>query len=357
MRTPSFRRPRTPLGASTLLGVALLAGSPSCKKSADDAASGHAADAAAGGVEDVTIRVEADKSRILQEESALKARQRDFESEKARLERERAEIEEKKATVSQADRASREKLEAAERALTEQQKALRDRSDSFEAERSKLETEKSQLLERISKMTQTKGGLTLEQREEAIARRERDVAQREKDVAAREREAARGLADVGKLLDEVRGGVAGRGAGSAKAGLTPSAANAAATRSSLNKVERSIHVKMDGKGILLDDLPPTVRDLSNAAAAASKSNDYPAAQEALTQMQQAVDAIAINHAFVQAKMARINRQFEDKKVTVDEAKQKKIQGLLAEASDSFSDGRYDRANKKINQIFSLLQGK
>ncbi len=45
-------------------------------------------------------------------------------------------------------------------------------------------------------------------------------------------------------------------------------------------------------------------------------------------MQQAVDAIAINHAFVQAKMARINRQFEDKKVSVDDSKQKKIQGLL-----------------------------
>jgi hypothetical protein len=337
-----------------LLGLTLCVTSVACHKKGDGAA--EESGDAAGGVEDVTIRVEADKSRILQEENALKARQHDFETDKARLERERAEIEEKKATVSQADKASREKLEAAERALAEEQKALKEKSDKSEADRAKLEAEKTELLERISKMTQTKGGLTLEQREEAIARRERDVAQRERDVAQREREAARGLADVGKLLEEVRGGVSGLKA-TALTKAPPSAASANATKATVTKVEKGVHARMETKGILLDDLPPTIRDLSNTAAAAANGHDYAAAQDALAQVQQTVDAIAINHAFVQAKMARINRQFEDKKVSVDEAKQKKIQGLLAEASDSFSDGRYDRANKKINQIFGLLQGK
>lgn len=333
-----------------------------CKK---DAEHGGAQDAnASGGVEDLTIVVEADKSRILQEENALKARKEDFETERANLEKQRAEVAQRLASISQSDKTQRERLEAAEQSLADQQKSLRSRSDTFESERAKLEAEKNQLLDRIGKMTQTKGGLTIEQREEAIARREAAVALREKEVAARESAAARGLADIKAVLDEVKEDAAGIGKGASSAAAAAAAAAAAnagisgpPSKVTVAKLEKQIHTKMDTKGILLDDLPPSVRALSSTATTSSTSHDYASAQDSLAQMQQAVDAIAINHAFVQAKMARINRQFEDKKVSVDDGKQKKIQGLLAEASDSFSDGRYDRANKKINQIYALLQGK
>src|SRR5688572_13344008 len=62
--------------------------------------------------EDLTIVVEADKSRILQEEQALSQQREAVESEQDRLKRERQEVEEKLATLSKKDRKTREKLEA-----------------------------------------------------------------------------------------------------------------------------------------------------------------------------------------------------------------------------------------------------
>ena len=346
-----------------LVALWLVLGAAACKKG--DAAKADAAQEDNGNVEDVTIVVEADKSRILQEETALKTRRQEFETERARLEREREEIAEKLNSISKKDKSQRDKLESAEKELNDQQKRLRDRSESFDSERAKLEQEKSKLLERIGKMTATKGGLTVEQREEAIARREAAVAQREKDVAKREAEAARGLGDIRSMMEEVRTGVSAAKAAAAQAPAAAparSSSNAGgepATKVSVVKQQKSIKSKMEAKGILSEDLPATVRDLDANAGSAVSSKDYASAAEAFSQLGQAVDSIAINHAFVQAKMARINRQFEDKKVgnSIDDSKQKKIQTLLAEASDSFSDGRYDRANKKINQIYGIMQAR
>ena len=345
-----------------LVALACGLGLWGCKKG--DAAKADAAQEDNGNVEDVTIVVEADKSRILQEETALKARRQEFETERARVEREREEIAEKLSSISKKDKSQRDKLESAEKELNDQQKRLRDRSESFEGDRAKLEQEKSKLLERIGKMTATRGGLTVEQREEAIARREAAVAQREKDVAKREADAARGLTDIRSMMDEVRTGVSAAKAAAAQGAAAPqprssTAGGEPATKVSVAKQQKTIRSKMDTKGILGEDLPATVRDLDANAGSAVSSKDYASAAEAFSQLSQAVDSIAINHAFVQAKMARINRQFEEKKVgnSIDDSKQKKIQTLLAEASDSFSDGRYDRANKKINQIYGILQAR
>lgn len=71
---------------------------------------------------------------------------------------------------------------------------------------------------------------------------------------------------------------------------------------------------------------------------------------------QSVDATPINHAFVEGKMARINRTVGTSSAKLDGANHKKVQNLLLEATDAFSDGRCDRANKKINQICALLPG-
>ena len=349
------------------LALGLTAGACSKKTPVNSAGSASAKgdDDTPDSTEDLTIVVEADKSRITEEENALTARKQDFETERARLDREKTEIAEKLSTLSKKDKTQRDKLENEERRLTDQQKVLRDRSDSFESERTKLEQDKSRLLDRISKMTQTKGGMTIEQREEAIAHREKEVAQREKDVARREAEAGRGLQEVGKLMDEVRSGMASiknapvQVVTAAAPAATGGSSGAPASKASVTRLEKTIHTKMDQKGILTDDLSPSAHDLEATAIAAISNKDFAAAQDALSQLGVAVDSITINHSFVQAKMARINRQFDDKKLGagMDDTRQKKIQSLLAEASDSFSDGRYDRANRKINSIYAVLQPK
>ena len=309
-----------------------------------------------GDVEDLTIVVKADKSRIQQEENALRARRADYDAERQRLERERGEIADKLSTLSKKDKTQREKLEAAESDLAARQLQLQMRAESYESERAKLEEEKSKLLERIGEVMQTKGGLTMEQREQAMAQREREVALREKDVGRRESEAAHGLQEIAKLVEQLREEIASN----KTSRLAPTAAAPVATvsRAAVLRLQHQVRQKMDTRGILPDDLPTTQRSLDSSAAGAITSHDFATAQDALTQLSQAIDGIIVNHTFVQAKMARINRQFEEKKRTAwDESQKKRVQGLLAEASDSFSDGRYDRANKKINQIYALLQGR
>jgi hypothetical protein len=325
------------------------------------------ADEADGDVEDLTIVVQADKSRILQEEAALQVRRNDFETEKARIERQRSDISEKLASISKTDRTQRDKLEQAEQRLTTEQRQLRERAASFDGERTKLDQEKTLLLERIASLTQQqapKGGLTPEQKEEGVVRRERDVAVREKEVARREAEAARGLTNVELLLGEVRAALAANKTvvEQTVSSMMPQVARPAVStvsRAQVLRQQRQVHINLNNKGVLLEDLPAPMRDLESTANAALQNKDYAAAQESLSTLSQALDATPINHAFVQAKMARINRQFSDKKLgkNMDEPRQRKIMGLLGEASDSFSDGRYDRANKKINQIYTLLQNR
>ena len=132
--------------------------------------------------QDLTIVVEADKSRILQEEQSLQQKRATFEEERERLAREKSDIEQKLSTLSKKDKRQREELEQQQKRLADEEKKVRERQASFEGEREKLEEEKSKLLERISKMTATRGGLTIEQREQGIAQREKDVAEREARV-------------------------------------------------------------------------------------------------------------------------------------------------------------------------------
>jgi hypothetical protein len=52
-------------------------------------------------------------------------------------------------------------------------------------------------------------------------------------------------------------------------------------------------------------------------------------------------------------MARLNRAITA--TQLDEDTKKRVLGLLAEVSDAATDGRYDRANKKANQIVTVLR--
>lgn len=318
-------------------------------------------DAVDGGdeaVEDLTIVVEQDKSRILEEEAELQKRRQSVQAERARLENERVDVARKLASLSKKDRKQRQRLEQAEKQILSEQRKLQQKLSSFEGERDKLAQDKTRLLERIARLTQTKGGLTLAQREELIGERERDVARREAQLARRERAVAEREAEVGvrltdaeRLLSGLKTGV-GRGV---PAPGGPSSSAATASRSSVLKLQRDVRQTMQSKGILTNDLPPSSRPLDGQAAQAIRAKDYASAQQSLTSLQGVLRTIDINQAFVQAKMTRMNKVYQGAVAKLNEGQQKKVLGLLDDVSDSFSDGRYDRANRKINQIYAMLR--
>lgn len=340
--------PQTP-GGAYLLAIFLLATMTACESEQEGQPEAE--------VEDLTIVVEADKSRILEEEAALSHERQEVESARDKLLKEKQEISRKLASLSKKDRKQREMLESEQSRISREEARLRDRQRSFEAERLKLEREKNQLIERIASMTASKGGLTIEQREARIAQREREIARREREVAERENALAKREAQASATLQELTGVLAGlREGGVTKTVIVnnaPPSASASATRSQAQKAQKALRNKMDAKGILMDDLPPTAKSVYEQGNNAMAAKDFGDAVAAFEQVQAIVDGIAINQSFVQGKMARLNRAITQTKL--DDDLKKRVQGLLAEVSDAAADGRYDRANKKANQIATALR--
>ncbi len=312
-------------------------------------------------VEDLTIVVEADKSRILEEEEALDSKREEVQNERDRLAREREDVERRLASLSKKDRKTREKLEGERKRLDKEEKRVRDRARKFEAERTKLAREKTELLQRIATLTKRgQGGLTIEQREAQVGRRESNVARREEAlakreaaIAGRETQASQTLQDLNGLLASLKGGGMSKTVyvSSPAASAGPTAANA--TKAQAQKAQRAARSRMDTKGILMDDLPPTAKTLFKQGGQSIGDKDYGEAVAAFGQVSTIVDGIAIDHTFVQAKMGRLNRAMANKEL--GDKDNQKVQGLLSELSNAFADGRFDRANKKANQIATVLK--
>jgi len=315
----------------------------------------------AEGVEDLTIVVEADKSRILQEEQSLNEKKEAVDQERERIEKERSDLEKRLATLSKKDKKQRDKLESDQARLEQEEKKLRERMHGFDTERTALEAEKNKLLDKLAQATQSKGGMTVAQREDLVARREKDLSRREvkvveqeKEVAKLQTDAVRSLQEINKLLSDLQ---AGGGRTTVVAAPAPTGSSGKATRASVQKLQKEAKTKMETKGILVADLPPAARDLDKTAKTAVGASDWDAAHQALTELSATVDAMKIDLGFVQGKFARINRSYPKEKIQqLDEKKRKQVLTLLDEVSDAFSDGRPDRANRKINQLSRLLEG-
>lgn len=137
--------------------------------------------------------------------------------------------------------------------------------------------------------------------------------------------------------------------------LTSIIVAAAQPPATTKKIRRQIDQLMRAKGILIIDLPPA------ALSVLSPSDDEPGAKppkptpQQLNEVLTVVRAILIDNVFVQVKMTRINRMFHERAKNVTPDERSRVERLLDQISDGFSDGRYDRANKKINQLYKLLK--
>ncbi len=166
---------------------------------------------------------------------------------------------------------------------------------------------------------QIKGGLTIEQREQAIAQREQRLAQREqtvalreKDVTRREADAASGLQEVQKVVGELHEEITQIRTSRLSAPAAAPASASSSNRAVALRLQHQVRQKMEMRGIVLEDLPSTLRSLESGGSSAMGAKDFGAAQDPWAQLNQAIDGITVDHAFVQAKMVRINRQFEEK---------------------------------------------
>jgi DNA repair exonuclease SbcCD ATPase subunit len=297
--------------------------------------------------EDLTVVVEADKSQILAQEEQLKADQSTLEQERERLAKERESVLNRISSLSKKDRKQRKELEAEQARLAKEEDKLRGKMSKVDRERAELERKKTELIESISALTAAKGGGggVMAQRLQNVERRQKEL------LAAQSRNE--------KLLNEILAAVRGMDGGTRTVVVTNSGGGGGggsnASKGQVARLESNIRAKMRAKGILSADLPPAARDYRSTGQKAAGTKDWGAAYDAFKQLEAIVSSIKVDHAFVQAKFRRINKAYEGKMKSLGEGKKNKVLALLDDVSDSFSDGRYDRANRKINQIHSLLE--
>lgn len=183
-------------------------------------------------------------------------------------------------------------------------------------------------------------------REAEIASRERAVAEREARIAERERALAQRDAESAARWKES----CAVGAPTIIQAAPPKDGKYTARDVSgmIQKAKRA----MSKKGLINSDLPGPAQSLENEAARALDANDMSKAYFAAAQLAATVDAISINRQFIQAKTARLSAQAKGTKL--DEATNKQLADILADVMQKYNDGDFGAANKRLNQLASML---
>ena len=214
----------------------------------------------------------------------------------------------------------------------------------------KLEGQESDLSSLTSKIDKVvaQGGTAaaIATREAAMSQRESKVAQREREFAERERAIAQREAALAQREKETCGAATPmiiqaappKGGNYTKADVAPLLARA---KNAMRK-----------KGILPADLPGGAQSLENQATDAMAANDWGKAYFAAQQLVAIVDSIKVDRLFIQAKMARLNRQVTSSKV--DEATNQQLVAALADVAQKYNDGNFASANTRLNQLATQL---
>ena len=185
-------------------------------------------------------------------------------------------------------------------------------------------------------------------REAEIASRERTVAEREARIAERER-----------ALTQRDFEAAQRWKDTCNTGGAPLIIQQAApksgkyTNTDVTALIQKAKNAMAKKGLINSDLPGPAQGLEGEASKSINEGDMSKAYFAAAQLVATVDAIQVNRAFIQAKMARISAQVKSAKV--DEATNKELAEILGDVMQKYNDGDFAAANKRLNNLAAKLK--
>ncbi len=295
---------------------------------------------------DLTIVVEADRSKIAQEEKALAEKRSLFEQEKEALERERRDLEHAREQAKGVDQAQEKRLLDNERRLAEKERAMREREASLEAERATIEKQKQALEGKAgaagipgAEIAQRERGLA--DRERGLAQREGLLAQREKSLAEREAELARREAAFLKLQGQP-----------SRAPVPVAAGGPAVTRQAVDKAMKEVLARMRQKGLLWADLPAEVSGAQAQVTRALKKNELARAADLVEQLDAAVNAIQVDADFIDRKFKWLNELKKTRPPAAADAET--VKTLLRRVTQLVGDGQFAAANQELNRIHALL---
>jgi chromosome segregation ATPase len=176
---------------------------------------------------------------------------------------------------------------------------------------------------------------TFAAREDRIGQREAALAERERQLAVREKETCSQAGTPTTIIQQVDS----KGSKYTKRDVEP-----------LLKRARD---DMSRKGVLAADLPATAQGLEREATKAMGEGDYGAAFFAARQLNNVVDTMKIDRAFISAKIGRLSARMKGQSLGAD--KQKQVDDLFSDATAKYGDGDFAGANRKLNQIYAVAQ--
>jgi hypothetical protein len=188
----------------------------------------------------------------------------------------------------------------------------------------------------------------------AIASREAEVASRERAIA--DREARIGERERALAQREVE--AAQRWKDSCSTGGAPVIIQQAPSSSGkysnqdVNALLKKAKQAMAKKGVINSDLTGPAQLLESEASKALNDNDTSKAYFAAAQLVATVDAIQINRQFIQAKTARLSAQVKATKL--DEQTNKELAGILGDVMNSYNNGDFAAANRRLNNLAAKL---
>lgn len=169
-------------------------------------------------------------------------------------------------------------------------------------------------------------------REEKLAERERLDAQREADMAQRWKDSCT-AATPSVIIEQPKGGNY--------------------TRQDVTAMIARAKGAMSKKGILPGDLPGPTAALEGQAEKALDGNDVSKAYFAAAQLAAQVDAIRIDRTFIQAKMARLQREI--KAGQGGAAAQQEATTILGDVMTRYNDGQFVAANHLLDRLASTVE--
>lgn len=190
----------------------------------------------------------------------------------------------------------------------------------------------------------------------AVAGREAEVAARERLVAERETR----IADREKALAQRDFESAQRWKESCNTGGAPLIIQQAApkggsyTNRDVSALIQKAKNAMNKKGLINSDLPGPAQHLESDASKALNDNDTSKAYFAAAQLVATVDAIQINRDFIRAKIARLQAQVKTTKLS--EQTNKELQETLGDVMNSYNNGDFVAANRRLNGLAAKLRG-
>lgn len=271
---------------------------------------------------------------LLARRDALMKSRADMAAEREKLESERVKILEGGGDTSEIDKQIEEQR-SQEESLSTQESALSDQMNAF------LETAKDVTATGNAQQVVAARESGVANREKAMATREDRVAQREAALAAREKE----------LAEREKNTCSGGGGGTTII-QTVDPKGTKYNKRDVEPVLKKARETMSKKGILAADLPAQAAGLEKEATKAMADGDFGPARFAAQQLLATVEAIKVDRSFISTKIGRLSKRM--KGATLDEAKQKEVDDLFAEATSKYGDGDYVGANKKLNSIYRAI---